>query len=248
MRHVFLFALALAAATGSVGAAEINVYAASSLTDALREIGAGYQAQTGDRISFNVAASSTLARQIEEGAPADIFFSADAAQMDRLEKSGRLVAQTRRNVLSNTLVVITPANSTLVVAAPADLVRPVQRLALGDPKLVPVGVYARGYLERAGIWSELAPKVIPMENARAVLAAVESDNVDAGFVYQSDAATTKKAKIIFSVPAADAPAINYPVAQVQQSQPKPAAEKFLQHLAGSEARAIFEKFGFLVPR
>ncbi len=136
----------------------------------------------------------------------------------------------------------------MTVAAPADLVRQVQRLALGDPKLVPVGVYARGYLERAGVWSELGPKVIPLENVRAVLAAVESGNVDAGFVYQSDTATAKKAKIIFSVPSADAPAINYPVALVQQAQPKPAAEKFLQHLAGQEAAAVFEKFGFLVQR
>ena len=249
MFRAAIVAVIILGGSGSARAAEINVYAASSLTDALREIGAGYEKQTGgDRISFNFAASSTLARQIEEGAPADVFFSADEAQMDRLEKSGRLVAATRRNLLSNTLVVIAPTNSALNVAAPADLARQVKRLALGDPKLVPVGVYARGYLERAGVWSALGPKVIPLENARAVLAAVESGNVDAGIVFRSDAATTKEAKVIFAVPAADAPAINYPVALVQQAQSKPAAEKFLQHLAGSEAKAIFEKFGFLLPR
>ena len=242
-----LFALILFI-SASLRGAEINVYAAASLTDALKEIGAAYQAQSNDSLFFNFAASSTLARQIEEGAPADIFLSADDAQMDRLQKSGRIDETTRRELLSNSLVIIAAADRALVVGSPAELARRVDRIALADPKLVPAGVYARGYLEKAGVWKELEPKVVPVENVRAVTAAVASGNVDAGFVYKTDAGVSKKAKIIFEIPAADAPPVNYPVALVMQSVPKPDADTFLHYLGSEPAAQVFEKFGFVVKR
>jgi molybdate transport system substrate-binding protein len=233
-------------ATGALSAAEIRVFAASSLTDALKEIGAAYQTQSGTGVSFNFAASNTLARQIEEGAPADVFVSADEPQMDRLQKGEHVVAESRRNVLSNTLTLIASADSELAIAFPADLPSQVKRLALADPKMAPAGVYARSYLERAQVWEQIAPKAIPLENVRAVLAAVESGNVDAGFVYKTDAAMAKKSKVILDIPAADAPPIRYPAAVVRASKRPSEAAKFVEFLASDEAREVFEKWGFVV--
>jgi molybdate transport system substrate-binding protein len=231
----------------SLHAAEINVYAASSLTDAMKEIGAVYEKESGAHLAFNFAASSTLARQIEEGAPADIFFSADDAQMDRLQKGDRLEASTRRDLLSNTLVIVAPSESRITLSSAADLSRQTQKIAVGDPKLVPVGVYARAYLERLNLWKEIEPKIIPTENVRAALAVVESGNVDAAFVYKTDANVSKEVKIIFSVPAEET-AIHYPAALVKQTPRKPEAEKFLAYLESEAASKVFEKFGFIVKR
>jgi molybdate transport system substrate-binding protein len=239
---VLLFSLAV-----SLRAAEINVYAASSLTDAMKEIGAGYEKQSGDHLVFNFAASSTLARQIEEGAPADIFFSADDAQMDRVQKSGYLENESRRDLLSNTLVIIAPADSPIALGSAVELARNAQRIALGDPKLVPVGVYTRAYLEKLNLWKKIEPKIIPTENVRAALAVVESGNVDAAFVYKTDANVSRKVKITFSVPPAET-SIHYPAALVKQAPRKPEAEKLLRYLGSDDASKIFEKFGFIVKR
>ncbi len=241
---IFAIILSLCA---SLGAAEINVYAASSLTDALKEIGPAYEKESGDKLVFNFAASSTLARQIEEGAPADIFFSADDAQMDRAQKSDRIEAASRRDLLANSLVIVAPADSSLTLRTIADL-RNVQRIAVGDPKFVPVGVYTRGYLEKAGLWKELEPKILPTENVRAGMAVVESGNADVAFVYQTDAGVSKKVKVIFSVPPNETSPINYPAALVKQTPRKPEAEKFLKYLETDAALKIFEKFSFIVKR
>lgn len=237
----------LLALVSSLSGAEINVYAASSLTDALKEIGSAYEAQSGDRILFNFAASSTLVRQIEEGAPADVFFSADNPQMERLQKSGHIEENTRRDLLSNTLVVIAPNESSLALTSVADL-RRVQHIALGDPRIVPIGVYTRSYLEKTGLWKDLEPQIVPTENVRAALAVVESGNAEAAFVYRTDANVSKKVKVVFSVPPDDAAPISYPVALVRQTPRKAEAEKFLHHLGSDEAAAIFQKFGFIVKR
>src|SRR5688572_5190902 len=147
--------------TTSLSAAEVRVFAAVSLTEALEEIAAGY---TRDEIVFHFGASSLLARQIEQGAPADLFLSADEARMNALATKGLI--QTRVSVLSNTLV---------VVGAPLARAR---SIALAEPSSVPAGVYARAWLQKIGMWERIAPKVIPTENVRAALAAVESGNVD----------------------------------------------------------------------
>jgi len=229
-----------------VQGAEIRVFAASSLTETLKEIGATYHAQSGTRVSYNFAGSNTLARQIDEGAPADVFVSADEAQMERLQNGHHIVAESRRNVLSNTLVLIAPADSRLAITSPADLAAQVKRIALADPRLVPAGVYARSYLERAQAWEQIAPKVIPLENVRAVLAAVESGNVDAGFVFKTDAAIARKSRIVLEIAADDAPPIRYPAALVSSSKHLADAAKFLDFLTSDEARVVFEKYGFVV--
>ena len=227
-------------------AATVLVFAAASLTESLQEIAAAYEKQSGDKIVFNFAASGTLARQIEEGAPADIFFSADEAKADALEKKGLLVKETRKSLLGNSLVIVTPPDSA-AIQSPADLTNAaVKRVALGDPRIVPAGTYAKAYLEKSGLWAGVEPKVVPCENVRAVLAAVESGNVDAGVVYKTDAAISKKVKVVFEVPIAAGPKISYPVALVANAPHPEAAKTFLGYLAGNEAGAVFTRHGFIV--
>ena len=228
-------------------AAEVRVFAAASLTDSLKAIADNYQKRTGDRIIFNFGASSTLARQIEEGAPADIFFSADDAQMDRLEAKGLIVKQTRKCRLSNSLVIIVAAENGAAVTAPKDLAgSAVKRLALGDPQAVPIGVYAKQYLESLKLWPEISPKVVITESVRAALAAVEAGNADASIVYKTDAAVSKKVKVVFEVPPKDGPKISYEVALLKAAAELTPARKFLEQLSSQPAGAIFKANGFIV--
>ena len=228
-------------------AAEINVYAAASLTDSLKEIGAAWEKQSGDKVLFSFGASSTLARQIQEGAPADIFFSADETKIDALEKDGHIVKETRKSRLGNSLVVVVGSDSSLKINSLADLAgAPVKRLALADPKTVPAGIYSRECLEKLKLWTSVEPKVVPTDNVRAALAAVESGNVEAGMVYKTDAAISKKVKVAYAVPATDSPEISYPMALVRDAPHADAARKFLQHLDADDAGKTFEKFGFIV--
>ncbi len=230
-------------------AADLQVFAAASLADALREIAQTYETASGDTLVLNLAASSTLARQIREGAPADLFFSADEAKMDELAKAGLIRSDTRRTLLGNTLVVVTRADSTAGFAAPADLAKPaLGRLALAEPRTVPAGIYAREWLHAAGLWAGLADKVVPTENVRACLAAVESGNVDAGIVYKTDALISKKVKIAFEVPAADGPVIRYPLAVPKDASHAEAARRLVVYLASPEAMSVFAKYGFLSAR
>ncbi|MGZ5428308.1 MAG: molybdate ABC transporter substrate-binding protein [Thermoanaerobaculia bacterium] len=225
----------------------VLVFAAASLTDALKEIAASWEIASGEGIAFNFAASSLLARQIREGAPADLFLSADEAQMDGLERAGFVVPGTRRSVLSNTLVAVIPLDSALRIASARDLAgKGVERLALAEPTSVPAGVYAKKFFERAGIWDALAPKVVPTENARATLAAVESGNVDAGIVYRTDAAISKRVRIAFEIPVAMGPSISYPFALVMGAPRETEARRFLAYLGSPAARAVFVRCGFLV--
>jgi len=178
-------------------AAEVTVFAAASLTDALKEIATAYEGSSGDKLVFNFGASSILARQIQEGAPADLFFSADEAKMDSLAKGGLVTKETRRSLLSNTLVIVVPADSTLTLATPADLATSkVRVLALAEPQSVPAGIYAKEWLKSLKLWSKVIDKVIPTENVRAALAAVESGNADLGIVYKTDAGISKKVRIV----------------------------------------------------
>lgn len=245
-KHIALLGTILSAAL-RLHAAEINVFAAASLTDALKEIARSYEQQSGDKIVFNFAASSTLARQIEEGAPADIFFSADEAKMDALEKRGRIVKETRRSRLSNTLVIVVAADSSLAIHAPSDLTNAtIKRIALAEPKAVPAGIYSREYLEKLKLWALVEPKVVPTENVRGALAAVESGNVEAGMVYKTDAAISKRVKVACEIPATNGPAISYTMALVTDSKQPAIAKAFLQHLNSAGAAKVFEKFGFFV--
>ena len=242
-----IVALALVFLTSSIHAANVNVFAAASLTESLKEIATAYEQQSGDKIVFNLGASSFLARQIEEGAPADLFFSADDAKMDALEKKKLIVKDTRKSRLSNALVIVVASDSTLPIRAASDLTNLfVQRLALADPKTVPAGIYAKEYLAKTGLWSALEKKVVPLDNVRAALAAVEAGNAQAGLVYKTDAGISKKVKVAHEVSAQDGPAISYPVALVRESKQPAAARKFLDHLNSAEAARVFAKFGFIV--
>jgi molybdate transport system substrate-binding protein len=203
----------------SAWADEILVSAAASLTDVLKEITNGYQAKSKHTLKFNFGPSNGLAWQIEEGAPADLFFSADVPQLDTLDKNGRLEPGTRKNLLSNQLVIIVPADSKLVISSPRDLLKAdVKKLALAQPTSVPVGVYSSKYLADEGLWDHVKAKVVPVQDVRATLASVESGNVEAGFVYKTDAAISRKVKIVYEVPIDKGPKITYPAAIVKESK------------------------------
>ncbi len=246
LRHISLL-VALAAAVSS-WAAEVSVFAAASLSDALKELAAQHQKATGDTVSLNLAASSTLARQIKEGAPADLFFSADEAKMDDLAKAGLIEPATRQSLLGNTLVIVVPTDSSLALKSAKDLAVPeVKHLALAEPQTVPAGIYAKEYLQKAGLWDSVSGKVVAMENVRAALAAVESGNAEAGIVYKTDALISKKVKVAHEISATEGPRISYPVALVKGGKNSAGAAKFLTLLTSAEGKAVFAKYGFLVP-
>jgi molybdate transport system substrate-binding protein len=239
--------MSLAIAPPKSLAEDVLVFAAASLADALTEIGANHATASAERVVFNFEASSTLARQIAASAPADVFFSADEAKMDQLQREGLIVESTRRSVLSNSLVVVSPGDSTLPISTIEDLRRPeVQRIALAHPEAVPAGIYAKACLERAGVWANVSARVIPTANVRAALAAVESGNADAGFVFRTDAAISRRARVVLEISVGDCPSITYPVALLAESRNAPSAARFLDYLKTPEAVAVFRRFGFIV--
>ncbi len=239
--------LVLLISSGKILATEITVFAATSLTESLKEVAALYQRNSADRIVFNFAASNVLAQQLQAGAPADLFISADEAKMDSLQAAGIIAAETRISLLGNSLVIITPLGDTPVRSL-ADLTAPsIQHLAIADPKAVPAGIYAKACLEKAKLWQALQPKVLPTENVRAALALVESGNAEAGIVYKTDAAISKKISVTFEIPASDCPTIRYPAAVLKNSPNASAARTILHFLTDESAAEIFRKHGFIVP-
>lgn len=226
---------------------DVMVFAAASLTDSLRQIGENYRAAGGARVTFNFGASSVLARQIGEGARADVFFSADEAHVTQLDKAGLLARGTRKTILSNSLVIIIASDSPLRVRTAHDLATPeIRRLALADPKAVPAGIYARQYLEKAGVWAVVKPKIVPLDNVRAVLSAVASGDLEVGIVYRTDAAISAKVKVAYEVPSADAPPIGYAVAALREAPHPELGRKFLSYLESADAARVFRQFGFIV--
>jgi molybdate transport system substrate-binding protein len=244
MKRIVTFACVLAF-TVPLRAEDVHVFAAVSLTDALKEMAPAYEKASGDTLIFNFGGSNMLARLVREGAPADVFLSADEAQMDALEKAGLLVPGSRRALLSNSLVVVVASDGGTKIASPRDLLS-IRSLALAEPRSVPAGVYAKEYLVKTGLWDALAARVIPTENVRACLAAVEAGNADAGIVYKTDALISKKVRVAWSVPAADGPDISYPVAVPKDAPHAEAAKRFAAYLASGAARAVFIRYGFLV--
>ena len=207
-------------------AAALLVSAAASLQDALRDI-----APRG--ITFNFGASGTLARQIEAGAPADVFLSADERTMDTLERKHLVVD--RRSILSNELVVVSNER----IARAEDLAK-LKAVAIGEPGIVPAGTYAKAWLDKRHIRANL----VPTANVRAALAAVESGNVDAAIVYRSDARIAKKVRVAFEIK--DGPPISYSAAVVASSKQRTAARRFLDSLRTPAAVKIFQRYGFVV--
>jgi molybdate transport system substrate-binding protein len=250
LKHFLLLVIAGALLLGgqtSACADEILVSAAASLTDVLKAISSAYQAKSKHTVKFNFGPSSGLARQIEEGAPADIFFSADLLQMGTLDEKDRLEPGTRKNLLSNQLVIIVPADSKIAVSSPKDLLKTdVKKIALAEPSSVPVGVYSRKYLTEEGLWDQVKTKIVPVQDVRATLASIESGNVEAAFVYKTDAAVSKKVKIVYEVPIDKGPKITYPIAIVKESRRKDAARDFMNYVQSPAAKNVFKKYGFVV--
>jgi molybdate transport system substrate-binding protein len=246
-RLSFLLAIVLACAALPLSGAGLRVSAASSLTDALRELGHVYEHDSHDTVVFAFGASSTLARQIMEGAPADVFISADELKMDQLQQRGYIDKPSRRSILSNTLVIVVPSDSELKIAGPADLAgSAITNIAIAEPQSVPAGIYAKEYLRAQGVWGRIKDKIVPTENVRAALAAVESGNVQAGIVYRTDALISRSVRIAYEVPQAGGPRIYYPAAVIDDSREKAAARRFVEFLQSPAAQAIFRKHGFLV--
>jgi len=249
MKKIPALTLALGLAVSGFGAAPaaaakkpVLVFAAASLAESLQEIGRAFESKAGTPVTLSFGASSDLARQIAAGAPADVFFAADTAKMDGLEKGGFVRKEDRREFLSNRLAVVVPLASTAKVAGPRDLLR-FSKLALADPETVPAGIYARHWLENAGVWKEIEPHVVPILDVRAALAAVETEAVPAAVVYSTDARISKKLKPIFETKTD--PPILYSAAAVVKSA-NPAATSFVAFLQTPESLAVFERAGFAV--
>ncbi|HMA48189.1 MAG TPA: molybdate ABC transporter substrate-binding protein [Magnetospirillaceae bacterium] len=226
---------------------EITVYAAASLTDALGELGKTYEAMGKGKIVASYASSSDLARQIEHGAPADLFVSADQQWADYLDQRGLLDKATRIDLLRNELVLVAPAASaaTLAIAPNFKLAEALgdSRLAVGDPDHVPAGIYARQSLEHLGIWSAVEPKLARAGSVRAALLFVERGDCPFGIVYRSDAQSDSKVKVIGVFPETSHSPVVYPAALVTGHH-SAAAVEFLHFLTTPEAMAVFQRYGF----
>lgn len=240
--------LALSLATATASAQTLIVSAAASLTNAFKEINTQFEAaHPGAKVEMNTGASGSLLQQIQQGAPADVFASADQATMDKAQTEKLIDPATRRNFVSNSLVLIVPVDAKVQPDSLAALKQPdVTRIAIGKTDTVPVGRYTKQVLEAAGEWQTLSPKFIPADNVRQVLDYVARGEVDAGFVYRTDAALMQDKVRITLTPQDHAP-ITYPIAVVAGSkQPKLAAD-YLNYLATPAARATLDRFGFGQP-
>ncbi len=245
MRPVLLLAAGLALTAPAAPAAEITVFAAASLKTAMDRLAPAYEAETGDRVTAVLAGSSALARQIQRGAPADVFVSANVAWMDVLEEEGLIAAESRRALLGNRLVLVAPG-----AAAPLDLGALPEalgegRLAMALVEAVPAGIYGRAALVSLGLWEALAPRVAQADNVRAALALVATGAAPYGIVYATDAAAEPRVSVAATFPAASHPPIVYPAAVVAGGDP--AAGAFLDWLAGGAAREVFAGLGFAPP-
>jgi molybdate transport system substrate-binding protein len=246
----FAAVLALLPMAQAAEDAKVLVFAAASLNESLTEVGKAYAAQGHPAPSFSFAASSALARQIENGAPAALFMSADEEWMDYLGARKLVVDETRARLLGNTLVLIAPADRPLAVKiAPGfDLAKALRggKLAMADPDSVPAGKYGKAALEKLGAWTAVSPAVIRGDNVRTALAFVERGEAAAGIVYGSDAALTAKIKVAGVFPADSHPAISYPTAVVA-GHDNAAVRAFLAFLKTPAATDIFRRFGFNIP-
>jgi len=228
---------------------DILVFGAASLKNALDEADARYQRKTSGKIVVSYGASSALAKQIESGAPADIFISADLDWMDYVAQRKLIKPETRSNFLGNKLVLIAPADSkvTLTIGPNFPLAQTLGngRLAMADPAFVPAGKYGKASLEALGVWASVSEKVAPAQDVRTALAYVSRGETPLGIVYQTDAAADKGVKIVGAFPETTHPPIIYPMAVTAVSN-NPGVGAYMSFLKSSEARSAFEKQGFVV--
>lgn len=244
----WLLALCVLAGPGIASAADLTVSAASSLTDGFRAVGAAYErAHPGTHVVLNFAASDVLLRQIANGAPADVFASADQTAMDKAVAAGAVDVATRRDFASNRLVLVVPTDATVRVGSPADLRQPaVRRVAYGDPASVPVGRYTQAALQQQGLWDAISAKGVLAQNVRQGLDYVARGEVDAGFVFATDAAIMKdRVTVVATVPTPRP--IRYPIAVVAGSAHAADAASFAAFVASPAGLRILAGFGFQAP-
>lgn len=242
-RTLLLFAGALFFSAGGQ-AVETTVFAAASLTNALSEIAQIYEAGSGDTVKTSFAASSALAKQIENGAPAGLFISADLKWMDYLDGKGKIDHASRVNLLGNGLVLIAPKGREFAAKLEkgADLAAAFDgKLCTGETSSVPVGIYAKEALQNLGMWDKLQARLVGTEDVRAALTFVERAECSAGIVYATDAAASNKVASVAAFPRDSHAPIVYPAALVE---PAPAAKAFLEYLQGDAAAGVFRKYGF----
>src|SRR5262245_13833521 len=243
------FTLGLTAGPAAAQGRDVLVFAAASLKNALDEIAAQWSRETGKKVTISYAASNTLIRQIEQGAPADIFISADLDWMDYGQQKGLIKPETRVNLVGNRLVLIAPkdAGTTLNIQPKFDLAGALEggRLAMGNVDAVPAGKYGKAALEKLGVWDSVKDKTAQAENVRAALLLVSRREAPLGIVYQTDAASDPGVRIAGTFPEDTHPRIIYPIALTKDSQ-NPDAKEFVTYLGTPAARAAFEKQGFTV--
>jgi molybdate transport system substrate-binding protein len=243
---VFLVAIQVTASPAQ--AADLMVAAASSLTNAFTEIGKAYElARPGTRVLFNFGASGQLLQQISRGAPVDVFASADVETMDRADKQRLVLGTSRVNFAANKLLLVLPGDSDLKISTLAGLADPqVQRIAIGTPETVPVGRYAKGALEKAGLWEGLKPKFVYTQNVRQSLDYVFRGEVEAGFVYLTDAATSP-VKVLTAMEVPVEQPILYPIAAVKGWGNQNRGLDFIAFVRSEAGQRILGKYGFLKP-
>lgn len=242
-RHFLVLALT-AAFSLAASAQEITVSAAASLQNAMRDIGTAYQsAHPGSKVNFNFAASGPLLAQIAQGAPVDVFASADVETMDKAQAQNLIKTESRVSFATNELVLVSPLSQPASLKSLADLKKPaVARIAVGTPATVPAGRYAQSALESQGLWADLTPKFVFAENVRQALNYVSRAEADAGFVYRTDAMVDKdKVRIDLVVPTGKP--VTYPIALVAASKNAQAGD-FLKFVTGAQGQAVLAKYGF----
>jgi molybdate transport system substrate-binding protein len=235
-------------AAGAALATDLTVSAASSLTNAFREIAAGYEGHyPGSKVALNFGASGALLQQLAKGAPVDVFACADQQTMDTAQLQGLIKPADRRDFARNNLVLIVPSDRTVAIRSLEDLMQAsVKRIAIGIPASVPVGRYSKHALEAKGLWAKVEAKAINTQNVRQSLDYVARGEVDAGFVYATDAAVMKdKVKVAFEVPLDIA--IGYPIARTAASTNAAEAARFIGYVLSPPGQAVLGKFGFRKP-
>ncbi|MGO4699139.1 molybdate ABC transporter substrate-binding protein [Paenibacillus sp. 2TAB26] len=228
---------------------DLTISAAASLTDALKEIETQFKViHPNVKLNFNFGASGALQKQIESGAPADLFLSAASKNMKSLVDAKLIAEDSQTNLLSNGLVLVTSKTSKTQLATVNDLLNAdVKTIAIGIPESVPAGSYTKEALEQAKLWDSLQTKVVQAKDVRQVLQYVETGNADAGFVYKTDALTSDKVNIVLTVDPATYTPITYPIGIVTATKHLPESKQFYDYLQTAEAMAVFEKFGFSKP-
>ena len=243
-------AMSILAVSGGASAQEMTLSVAISLKEATEDLGRTFMASyPGVTLRYNFGASGDLQKQIEAGAPVDVFLSAAQRQMDELEKQKLITASTRRAIARNALVAVKPADSTLDISKASDLLEArVMHIAIGNPKTVPAGQYAEESLRALGLWDRILPKLVLAENVRQVLDYVARGEVEAGFVYTTDAATRAQGvKEAFRAPDDSYRPVIYPGAVVAASKQPTLAQAFLDLLASPQGRAVLRRFGLQPP-